>query len=78
MGLTILKFSDEKEALALSRYSESQPAEQTTDSAETSSPPSAAPSPAPSAQRDHVGQPLPRGSRLPDREGSSSEPTSLT
>jgi nucleoid-associated protein YgaU len=73
MGLTILKFTDAKEELALARHREPQSAEETTHSAEISSPPSAAPSPAPSAQRDHVGQPLPRGSRLTDRETSSSE-----
>jgi nucleoid-associated protein YgaU len=78
MGLITLNFSDAKEELALTRQRESQSAEETTDSAGISSPPSAAPSPAPSAQRDHVGQPLPRGSRLPDRESSSSEPTSVT
>ena len=78
MGLTTLKFTDAKEEIALARHRESQRAEQTSDSVETSSLPSTAPSPAPPAQRDHVGQPLPRGSRLPDRESSSSEPSSAT
>ena len=78
MGLTILKFTDAKEELALARQRESQSAEETTDSAVTSSLSSAVPSPAPSAQSDHVGQPLPRGSRLPDRESGSSEPISIT
>jgi nucleoid-associated protein YgaU len=78
MGLTILKFTDAKEEVALARHRESQSAEETTHSAGTSSPPSAAPSPAPSAQRDHVGQPLPRGSRLTDLQSSDSELTSIT
>ena len=38
----------------------------------------AAPTPAPSARRDHVGQPLPRGSRLTELQGSSSEPITYT
>ena len=79
MRLTTLKFTDTKEELALARYRESQRAGQTGgDSAETSPSSSAAPSPAPSAQRDHVGQPLPRGSRLPDSESGSNEGTSIT
>jgi nucleoid-associated protein YgaU len=78
MGLITLQTIDAKEELALARYRESQQAEQTPDSAATSSPPSAAPSPAPLEQRDHVGQPLPRGSRLPDRQSSSSQPASVT
>src|SRR5688500_20283471 len=73
MGMITLDFSDAKLAMASQR--ESQNAEQSTDSAGTSSPSSAAPSPAPSAQRDHVGQPLPRGSRLTNMQSSTSEPT---
>lgn len=76
MGLTTLDFSDAK--LALANQRESQNAEQTTDGAGTSSPSSAAPSPAPLAQRDHVGQPLPRGSRLTELQSSSSEPITYT
>ena len=78
MRLTTLKFTDAKEEIALARHRESQSAEETSHSTETSSPSSAAPSPAPSAQRDHVGQPMPRGSRLPERESSSSELGSIT
>jgi nucleoid-associated protein YgaU len=76
MGMITLDFSDAK--LELAKQRESQNAEQTTDSAGTSSPSSAAPSPAPSAQRDHVGQALPRGSRLTDLQSSSSEPITYT
>jgi nucleoid-associated protein YgaU len=71
MGMTTLDFSDAK--LELARQRESQSAEETTHSSDTSSPSSAAPSPAPSEGRDHVGQPLPRGSRLTDLQSSSSE-----
>jgi nucleoid-associated protein YgaU len=78
MGLITLQLTDAKEALALARYRESQRTEEATDSAATSSRPSAAPSPAPAAPRDHVGQPMPRGSRLPDRGSSSSRLTSVT
>jgi len=78
MGLITLHTIDAKEELALARYRKSQRAKQIKDSPATSSPPSATPSPAPSAPRDHVGQPLPRGSRLPDRQSSSPQPTSVT
>jgi nucleoid-associated protein YgaU len=78
MGLITLQTIDEKERLALARYRKSQRDEQIADRAATSSPPSATPPPAPSAQRDHVGQPLPRGSRLPDRQSVSAQPTSVT
>lgn len=78
MGLITLQTIDEKEALALARYRQSQRAKQIAGRATTSSPPSATPSPAPSAQRDYVTQPLPRGSWLPDRQSSSSQPTSVT
>jgi nucleoid-associated protein YgaU len=75
MGLTTIKFTDEKEEAALARYRELQRAEQVTDGATAS--PSAASSPAPPAQHDHVGQPLPRGSRLPEQQGSA-QPTTVT
>jgi nucleoid-associated protein YgaU len=78
MGLITLNTIDAKEALALARYRESRRAAQTTDSAATSSSPPTTVSGARSAQRDHVGQPLPRGSRLPDRESSGSQRTSVT
>ena len=76
MGMTTLDFSDAK--LELARQRESQSAEETTHSSDTSTPSSAAPSPAASEGRDHVGQPLPRGSRLTDLQSSSSELGSIT
>jgi len=78
MGLITLQTIDAKEKLALDRYRESQRAVRTTDSPATPSPPSAAPAPAPPARRDHVGQPLLRSSRLPDRQSDGTEPTSVT
>ena len=48
MGLTTIKFTDEKEELALARYRESQQAGQTTDTASPLPPAS----PAPSAQSE--------------------------
>ena len=77
MGLTILKFTDAKEQLALTRHRESQTSGETTHSAGTSSPSTPEPSPASAGERDHVGQPMPRGSRLPDLESSSSDSSEL-
>lgn len=71
MGMTTLDFSEAK--LELARQRESQSAEETSLGSDTSSPSSAAPSPASSEGRDHVGQPMPRGSRLTDLQSSSSE-----
>lgn len=75
MGLTTIKFTDENEESALARYRELQRAEQTTEGAAASPP--AASSSAPAAPRDHVGQALPRGSRLPEQQGSG-QPTTVT
>lgn len=67
---------DDMEEVALARYRERQRAEQSAEGAAASSP-SATPAAGTSAGRDHVGQPLPRGSRLPERQ-SATESTSAT
>jgi nucleoid-associated protein YgaU len=68
---------DDREAEALAHYRASQQQVQTQETA--------APSPRrserrreASAEHDHVGRPMPRGSRLPDRESADAAPTSVT
>jgi nucleoid-associated protein YgaU len=78
MGLITLQTIDSKEEAVLARYRESQRAQQTTRSGATSSTQPTPPPSASAAQRDHVGQPRPRGSRLPEPNRSSPRPTSVT
>jgi nucleoid-associated protein YgaU len=78
MGLITLNTIDSKEELALAHYRETQRAEESSDSTVTTTPPSASPQPAQESQRDHVGQPLPRGSRLREPQSSGSQSASVT
>lgn len=68
---------DDREAEALARYRASQQRVQTQ---ETASPPTRRPASRRevSAETDHVGHPMPRGSRLPERGSREPAPTSVT
>lgn len=71
---------DEREAAALAHYRAAQ--QQMQQQMQTQAAPPSPRRPAPrheaSAERDHVGQPVPRGSRLPQRESRESAPASVT
>ncbi|HEV8241629.1 MAG TPA: LysM peptidoglycan-binding domain-containing protein [Thermoanaerobaculia bacterium] len=71
---------DDREAAALAHYraSQQQIQTQTQEAAPTSPPRRRAPSREASPQRDHVGQPLPRGSRLPEPARRDASSTAVT
>ena len=68
---------DDREAEALARYRDSQQRVQTQ---ETAPPPPRRPASRRevSAETDHVGRPLPRGSRLPERKSADTTNTSIS
>ena len=71
---------DEREAAALAHYRAAQQQMQQVQTREAAptSPRPPAPRREASAERDHVGRPLPRGSRLPERESRPPAPASIT
>lgn len=73
---------DDREAAALAHYhaSQQQQQQQQTQAQENISPSSrrSALRREASAEHDHVGQPLPRGSRLPEPQRRTAEPTAVT
>jgi len=72
---------DEREAAALAHYRAAQQQTQQQVQSREDAPPSPrrrAPSREASAERDHVGLPMPRGSRLPERQSGEAAPASIT
>ena len=67
---------DEREAAALAHYHAAQQQMQVQEAAAPSRPQPARNRDV-SAERDHVGQPLPRGSRLPERQSRDGGPASI-
>jgi len=68
---------DQREAAALAHYRAAQQRQQQLQTHETATPSTRGPGPRrdASAERDYVGRPIPRGSRLPERKTLEAAPT---